>query len=164
VTEANGTTPPQDDDPRERLRKRMSEPASVPIILGREGDVLLFRWAGRIERRGTQFGEKPAVIFYECDASGVFEASDVPEGTPAHTLLLGYVGRDLAKLNPQPGDWIGIRRGPKTKGALGTTYNKWDVYSAREDAGTIDLASLADEDEDDWTGATSGDFAERPSF
>jgi hypothetical protein len=141
----------------------MSEPASVPIILGREGDALLFRWEGRIEPRGTRYGEKPAAIFHEYDASGVFEEPDIPDGTPGHLLLLGYIGRELAKLDPKVGDWIGVRRGPKVKGA-DATYNRWEVYSAREDAGTIDLASLAEDSDDDWTGATSGDFADKPNF
>lgn len=149
------------EDPRERLRKRMSEQEPTVVYLARENDNVLgrYQWVSdSYSTRYTRPGEKGyAAILADADLSGMFEPPEVPNDGLVAVLLLGYSVRELAKLNPQPDEWIGIRRGPKVTGGGGATYNTWDVYSAREDAGKVDLSELAKGD--DWsTGAFKDEY------
>ena len=169
MSEGNNMKPPggtttAEIDPREILRGRMAEPQPVKIPMTREGDVLLGRFLRVVETqtRYTKPGKKDyAVQLTEADASGVFNAPEVPAGELAQTLLLGYAPRDLAKLRPQVGEWIAIRRGAKVQGAE-NTYNKWEVHSARPEGNGVNLAELADDqDDENWS---TGAFEDSPPF
>jgi hypothetical protein len=136
MSDGNTVAPAQ--DPREILRGRIAEPKPVAVSLTREGDRILGRFV-QVERRQTRYGEKFAVIPAEADVSGVFDAPELAGGELVSVLLLGYLPRELKKLNPAVDEWIAISRGPKVQGA-DNRYTRWELHSARPDAGTVNLS------------------------
>jgi hypothetical protein len=148
-------------DPREVLRGRIDEPKPIAVALTREGDQIIGRYL-HVERRQTRFGEKFAVILAEADVSGVFDAPEIGAGDLVSVLLLGYLPRELKKLNPAVDEWLAIRRGPKVAGA-DNSYVRWELHSARPDAGAVNLSELADLDADSRAWQT-GAFSDEPDF
>ena len=148
-------------DPREILRGRIAEPKPVAVSLTREGDRIMGRYL-QVERRQTRFGEKFAVILAEADVSGVFDAPELALGDLVSVLLLGYLPRELKKLNPAVDEWIAISRGPKVQGA-DNSYTRWELHSARPDAGAVNLSELADLEADSRSWQT-GAFNDEPDF
>jgi hypothetical protein len=96
---SDGKTVAPTQDPRAILRGRIDEPKPIAVSLTREGDRILGRHL-HVERRQTRFGEKFAVILAEADVSGVFDAPEPAPGDLVSVLLLGYLPRELKKLNP----------------------------------------------------------------
>jgi hypothetical protein len=158
---SDGNTVAPTQDPREILRGRIAEPKPVAVSLTREGDRIMGRFV-QVERRQTRYGEKFAVILAEADVSGVFDAPELAGGELVSVLLLGYLPRELKKLNPGVDEWIAISRGPKVQGA-DNSYTRWELHSARPDAGAVNLSELADLEADDRAWQT-GAFNDEPNF
>jgi hypothetical protein len=151
---SDGNTVAPTQDPREVLRGRIAEPKPVAVSLTREGDTILGRFV-QVERRQTRYGEKFAVILAEADVSGVFDAPELAGGELVSVLLLGYLPRELKKLNPAVDEWLAITRGPKVQGA-DNSYTRWELHCARPGTDAVNLSELADLEADarDWqTGA-----------
>jgi hypothetical protein len=158
---SDGNTVAPTQDPREILRGRITEPKPVAVSLTREGDRIMGRFV-QVERRQTRYGEKFAVILAEADVSGVFDAPELAGGELVSVLLLGYLPRELKKLNPAVDEWIAIQRGPKVQGA-DNSYTLWELHSARPDAGAVNLSELADLEADSRAWQT-GAFSDEPDF
>jgi hypothetical protein len=158
---SDGNTVAPTQDPREVLRGRIAEPKPVAVSLTREGDRILGRYL-QVERRQTRYGERFAVILAEADISGVFDAPELAAGELVSVLLLGYLPRELKKLNPAVDEWIAISRGPKVQGA-DNSYTRWELHSARPDASAVNLSELADLEADSRAWQT-GAFNDEPNF